>query len=66
MAWASLLIPLVLELLRLFFGKDTTAEAKEAAAKTLLAKIREIRAAIDAVPEKGTQDIEDIVNGKKK
>lgn len=66
MAWITLLAPIVLELLKLFFAKDSTAEAKELAAEALLRKIKEVRAAVDAVPEKGTQDLEDIINGKKK
>lgn len=66
MAWLTLLGPIILELLKLFFSKDTTIEVREAAAAAVLLKIREIRAAIDAVPEKGTQELEDIINGKKK
>lgn len=64
----SLLAPIVLELLKLFFAKDTTAEAKEKAAKEILAQIQEINKALKKVEETDgdTSDLEKIINRPKR
>jgi hypothetical protein len=63
-----LLAPIVLELLKLFFAKDTTAEAKERAAKEILAQIQEINKALKKVEETDgdTSDLEKIINRPKR
>lgn len=61
MALLTLLAPLVVELLKIFFGKDKSAQ--EAAGKEIREALRKIRLAVDKAKETDdTSDIEDIIN----
>ena len=64
------LAPLVLELLKLIWGSKGSeadqAKAVKEAEDALRAAIARVRAAIDAVPEKGTEDLERIINEPRK
>lgn len=63
MAWLTLLAPLIVELLKLFFGKDTTAEAKEKAKSEIIDQLKRINAALKKAEDTdSTQDLEDIIN----
>lgn len=64
----TLLAPIVLELLKIFFAKDTTAEVKERAAKDILAKIQEINKALKKAKDTDgdTSELEDIINRPKR
>lgn len=63
MAWLTLLAPILLELLKIFFSKSDDS-VKQKAQQEILAKLREIRAATAKAEETGgdTSDLEDIVN----
>jgi hypothetical protein len=66
MAWLTLLAPILLELLKIFFSK-TDVEVKQQAQKDILEKLRQIRAAMAKAEETegDTSDLEDIVNRPK-
>lgn len=66
MAAIIALAPLILELIKLLFGKDKGDAAIKQAEDAIRRAIQEIRAAIDEIPEKGTGAIEDIINRPKK
>ncbi len=68
MSLITLLIPIVLELLKLFFRRDASEAAKESAAKDFMEKIRQINAALNKANESGgdTSDLEDIINNPKR
>lgn len=67
MAWLTLLAPILLELLKIFFSK-TPEEEKRKAQQEILEKLRVIRAAITKAEDTGgdTSDLEDIVNRPRK
>lgn len=68
MAIISLALPVILEVLKLFFSKDTTEETRKKAADDLLAKIAEINLALKKAEdtEGDTSSIEEIVNRPRK
>lgn len=68
MAILSLALPVILEVLKLFFSKDTTEETRKKAADDLLAKIAEINLALKKAEdtEGSTEDIEEIINRPRK
>lgn len=68
MAILSLALPVILEVLKLFFSKDTTEETRKKAADDLLAKIAEINLALKKAEdtEGDTSGIEDVINRPRK
>lgn len=68
LAIITLVLPIVLEVLKLFFSKDTTEEVRQKTAKELLEKIAEINRALKKAEdtEGDTSDIEDVINRPKK
>lgn len=68
MAILSLALPVILEVLKLFFSKDTTEETRKKAADDLLAKIAEINLALKKAEdtEGDTSDLEKVVNRPRK
>jgi len=64
MALVTLLVPLVIEILRLILSTKTSEAAKRAGAEALLKRIKEINAAVKKVEETGgdTSDLEKIIN----
>lgn len=66
MAWLTLLAPIVLELLKIFFGKRDDAETLKKAQQDIMEKLRLIREAMSKAQESegDTSDLEDIVNKK--
>lgn len=68
MAILSLALPVILEVLKLFFSKDATEETRKKAADDLLAKIAEINLALKKAEdtEGDTSDLEKVVNRPRK
>lgn len=64
----TLVLPIILEVLKLFFSKDTNEEVRQKTAKELLEKIAEINRALKKAEdtEGDTSDIEDVINRPKK
>jgi len=64
----TLLAPLLVELLKLFFSPDSTAEAKEKAVNQVIDNIKLINAALKKAEDTDgdTKDIEDIINKPKR
>lgn len=66
MSWLTLLAPIVLELLKIFFGGGSASE-KEKAQKEILNYLQRIREAMKKAEETGgnTEDLEKIINRPK-
>lgn len=66
MALITLLAPILLEIIKIFFSKSSD-EQKQAAANEIRATLAKIRAATQKAEDTGgdTSDLEDVINGKK-